>query len=169
MSDYHALLVAELERPRVKSEVKAAADPTFKTFKRASEGFESASPDPFSDWVPTSVPDRNSSGLPDEYALPMANLSNSHAPGDYEPDKWRDALAGMEAFCAQWAGRARALGWEGEELFSLHPTAPAARHDKRGLALSLGGGARVESIDSEGADIRTPGGSRLRFYRKAGQ
>jgi hypothetical protein len=62
-----------------------------------------------------------------------------------------------------WNLRFRAAG----ELFSLHPTAPAARHDRRGLALSLSGGARVESIDSEGADIRTPGGARQRFYRSS--
>jgi len=43
--------------------------------------------------------------------------------------------------------------------------APAARHDKRGLAISLTGGARVVAIDSEGADIETRSGWRQRFYR----
>jgi hypothetical protein len=113
--------------------------------------------------------DRGADALPPEWVPAFDAISLSPVPGDYDAARWTDALAGMEAFCAQWAGRARALGWQGEELFSLHPTAPAARHDKRGLALSLGGGARVESLDDRGADIRTTGGARQRFYRRPGQ
>jgi hypothetical protein len=140
-----------------------------------SEGFEGCQTEHISEGVVETTPIVPRTPAADNFGPAPAmgaailELSNSSAPGDYGDARWRETLAGMEAFCAQWAGRAGALGWHGEELFSLDPIAPAARHDKRGLALSLCGGARVEAIDSEGADIRTAGGSRLRFYRKARQ
>ena len=47
--------------------------------------------------------------------------------------------------------------------------APHARVDRRGLALSLAGGARVVGMDVNGADVQMPSGSHLRFYRTPGQ
>jgi hypothetical protein len=108
-------------------------------------------------------------GMPREWAEAFAPIAQSAAPGDFEPKRWQDTLDGMLRFCDEWAGRAAALGWQPSEVFSLDLTAPAARIDRRGLALLLGNGARVESIDSEGADIRTIGGARQRFYRSREQ
>ena len=202
MSDYHALLVAELERPRPKSETKIAPDPTFKTLKSPFEPFEGEGSGCFNDSLRQlgehsiissgnfCEPDANdnlavamgrsdklavrSTGqfghlLPGEYALPIANLSNSHAPGDFDAARWQQVLDGMTAFCAEWGSRAAALGWQVPELFGLDDRAPAARHDRRGLALSLAAGARVVAIDANGADVEMPSGSHLRFYRRRGQ
>jgi hypothetical protein len=108
-------------------------------------------------------------GMPREWAEAFASIAQTSAPGDFEPERWSDILDGMLRFCDEWAGRANALGWQPSEIFGLDLSAPAARVDRRGLALLLGNGARVESIDSEGADIRTSGGARQRFYRKPGQ
>ena len=108
-------------------------------------------------------------GLPDEYRLPLTNISNSPAPGDFDAARWQETLDGMAAFCAEWGRRAAALGWQVPELFSLDDRAPAARVDQRGLAVSLAGGARVVGIDADGADVEMPSGSHLRFYRSPGQ
>jgi hypothetical protein len=106
-------------------------------------------------------------GMPREWAEAFAAIAQSSAPGDFERDRWQDTLDGMLRFSDEWSGRAAALGWRCEEVFGLDLTAPAARVDRRGLALCLGGGAHVESIDDRGADIRTPGGARQRFYRRS--
>jgi hypothetical protein len=105
-------------------------------------------------------------GMPREWAEAFAPIAQSPAPGDFEPERWQDILDGMLCFCDEWAGRAAVIGWQPGEIFGLHPTAPAARVDRRGLGLLLGNGARVEAIDNEGADIRTAGGARQRFYRE---
>ena len=163
MTDYHALLVAELECQRTQSEAKNGLDPTFKTLKSPFEPFEGA---PLGGFRVREVGDPST---PAEYALPLANFSNSPAPGDFDAAHWQETLDGMAAFCAEWGSRAAALGWLASELFSLDDRAPAARHDRRGLALSLAGGARMMGIDADGADVEMPSGSRLRFYRRPGQ
>jgi len=103
--------------------------------------------------------------LPREWADTFGAISLSPAPGDFDPDRWRDILDGMLRFCDEWAGRAAALGWQPSEVFGLDLVAPQARVDRRGLGLSLGNGERVIAIDIEGADIETRSGSRQRFYR----
>jgi hypothetical protein len=104
--------------------------------------------------------------MPPEWSAAFSAVSLSPVPGDYEPARWQDALDGMRAFCDVWAGRVRALGWQPSEIFSLDPVAPAARVDRRGLGLLLSGGDRVEALDDRGADIRTAGGARQRYYRR---
>ena len=108
-------------------------------------------------------------GMPREWADAFAPFAQSAPPGDFEPERWQETLDGMLRFCDEWAGRAAALGWQPSEIFSLDLAAPAARHDNRGLALSLAGGARVVGVDMAGADIEMPSGSHLRFYRKPGK
>jgi hypothetical protein len=127
-----------------------------------------AAASPVSTYVET-LPVQKIFDMPPEWSEAFDAISLSPAPGDYEPSRWQDTLNGMTAFCDEWAARARVLGWQPSEIFSLDPIAPAARVDRRGLALLLGNGARVESIDDRGADIRTHGGARQRFYRRREQ
>jgi hypothetical protein len=108
-------------------------------------------------------------GMPREWADAFAPFAQSAPPGDFEPERWQETLDGMLRFCDEWASRAAALGWQPSEIFSLDLAAPAARHDNRGLALSLAGGARVVGVDMAGADIEMPSGSHLRFYGKPGK
>ena len=61
------------------------------------------------------------------------------APGDFEPERWQATFDGMLRICDEWAGCAAAVGWQPSEVFAMDLTTPAARHDQRGLALSLGG------------------------------
>ena len=147
----------------------APSSAPFKTFKSADvtafEGIEGSQSEHISG-VPADLVQNPDSVPVDERDLAVANLRNSPAPHDYSPGLWIETLAGMDAFCATWAARARALGWRESELFGLDDQAPAARHDKRGLAPSLTGGARVVAIDADGADVEMPSGSHLRFYRR---
>lgn len=140
----------------------------FKSFKSGDvdtfEGFDGSQGEHIPG-VPAPLAQAADSVLVDERDLAVSNLRNSPAPHDYSPGLWIETLAGMDAFCATWSARARALGWCESELFGLDDRAPAARHDKRGLALSLTGGARVVGIDADGADVLTSRGSRQRFYR----
>jgi hypothetical protein len=108
-------------------------------------------------------------GMPREWADTFAAISQASAPRGFEPERWQETLDGMLRFCDEWAGRAAALGWQPSEVFSLDLVATHARVDRRGLALSLAGGARVVGIDVNGADVQMPSGSHLRFYRTPGQ
>ena len=73
-------------------------------------------------------------------------------------------------FADVWARKAQALGWSAEDVFGLHPVAPAARNDEKGLAWLLANGSRVVAIDADGADIVTTQGATQRYYRRqAGQ
>jgi AAA domain len=54
---------------------------------------------------------------------------------------------------------------QAEDVFGLHPLAPAARNDCKGIAWLLDRG-HVVAIDAAGADIVTVGRAKQRFYRK---
>ncbi len=105
-------------------------------------------------------------GLPRGWAEHFARLIVGEPPGDFSPTRWQAALDGALTFADQWAREAHRLGWVADEVFGLHPTAPAARVDCRGLAWLLGDGSEVVAMDRSGAEIRTPGGGRQRYYRK---
>lgn len=104
-------------------------------------------------------------GLPREWAEHFAKLLAGPVPGDFSPTRWQAALDGALMFADRWAGEAHRLGWDASEVFGLDDIAPAARIDRRGLAWLLGDGSQVVAMDRGGAEIRTRGGGRQRFYR----
>lgn len=104
-------------------------------------------------------------GLPRSWAEYFARQLVQGPPGDFSPVRWQAAIVGALRFADQWAVEAHRLGWRVEDVFGLHPTAPAARWDCRGLAWLLGDGQRVKAIDSTGADIVTARGGRQKYYR----
>jgi hypothetical protein len=105
-------------------------------------------------------------GLPRSWAEPFAKILCGIAPGDFDEGRWRRVIDGGMIFADAWAAKAFALGWRPEDVFGLHPFAPAARSDVKGLAWLLADGSRVVAIDAEGADILAPSGARQRFYRR---
>ncbi len=104
-------------------------------------------------------------GWPRRWAEYFARQIVKGPPGDFSPVRWQQALDGALIFADEWATKAIAAGWEPEDVFGIHPVAPAARVDQRGLAWLLGDGSRVVALDAKGADIRTPRGGRQRYYR----
>jgi len=103
--------------------------------------------------------------LPRAWAEHFARLEQDGPPGDFSPTRWQAALDGALAFLDQWGAEAHRLGWDVSEVFGLHPTAPAARVDCRGLAWLLGDGSQVVAMDRSGAQIRKPNGVPGTFYR----
>lgn len=96
---------------------------------------------------------------PENFSIPIA------APVGFSEKQWESIRTGAEAFAHQWAAQAYGLGWSEDELFGLHPIAPAARVERRGLAFLLHAGDRVVALDGCGADIVTASGARQRCYR----
>jgi hypothetical protein len=105
-------------------------------------------------------------GVPRAWVEPFARLLCSGPPSDFAPARWRRVVDGGLRFADEWACKAYQLGWTAEDVFGLHPFAPAARNDCKGIAWLLGRG-RVVAIDAAGADIVTEGGSKQRFYRNS--
>jgi hypothetical protein len=118
------------------------------------------------DWEECAAHLEYDAGLPRDWAEPIARLLYSGPPGDFDPVRWQRILDGGLKFADQWGAKAYQLGWQADDIFGLHPTAPAARNDRKGIAWLLDR-ARVAALDGAGADIVTAQGSRQRFYRKA--
>jgi len=90
----------------------------------------------------------------------LARLSN--------PDpRWQQLLHDAQTFLTSpWAPRAMALGWEERALFGLHPRAPFARYEARGLVPALEG-RRLLCLSESCAAMQAPSGARLSLYRAA--
>jgi hypothetical protein len=104
-------------------------------------------------------------GLPRAWAEPFARLLCGNSPAGYTAERWQCTVDAALTFADKWAAEAYQLGWTVEDVCGLHPIAPAARNDCKGIAWLLDR-ARVAAIDANGADIVTEGGARQRFYRK---
>jgi hypothetical protein len=107
------------------------------------------------------------SDLPHEWADPFAHLLCGPPPGDFDDAYWARVLLGANIFASEWAAKACALGWTAKEVFGLDGMTPAVRNDMKGLAWLLVGGARVVTLNQDGADIITNQSSLLRYYRRA--
>jgi hypothetical protein len=105
-------------------------------------------------------------GLPETIALRLAQLLTVDQLTDYSGISWRRAQAGALAFALEWSSRALEAGWRPNELFGLHPVAPSARYDCKGLAWVLNDRWCVVAIDKDLAAIRTGTGATLNYRRQ---
>jgi hypothetical protein len=60
-------------------------------------------------------------------------------PQGVDEFRWREALNDGRRFLETWGSRAANLGWTANKLFGLHPIAPLARYDAKGLVWLLHG------------------------------
>jgi hypothetical protein len=104
-------------------------------------------------------------GLPDELAEPFARLLVGPPPRGFDHSRWAQVVQGASIFADQWAAQAFRLGGSAEDVFNLDDTAPAARHDRKGVVWFLADGRRVVALDADGADIETDRGVGQRTYR----
>ena len=81
-------------------------------------------------------------------------------------EAWHQLLLDAETFFQRWSAPAKLLGWSDEDLFGVHPHAPAVRFDAMGLLLLIRGGEVIE-LQDQCVRIRSQGGSLL-VYRKHG-
>ncbi len=106
-------------------------------------------------------------GVPIEWGEPFARLLCGAPPRGFEPHRWASVAEGPSIFAEQWAAQALRLGWSAEDVFGLDETAPAARHDRKGVGWFMADGRRVVALDADGADIETDRGVRQRYYRRS--
>jgi hypothetical protein len=105
--------------------------------------------------VPTAIP----------YAEALTELQDRQPQGVGEA-RWHEALNDGRRFLEIWGKRAADLGWTGDDLFGLHPTAPLARYDAMGLVWLLRG-RPVVALTATEAIIRASAGTTLRFRKAA--
>lgn len=100
-----------------------------------------------------------------------------------EPERWRTEIKDLAARVSSsvfvtrviadarqfldsgWAHQAAALGWDDLSLFGVHPRAPEARLDCRGLVVALAG-RRIIALSDMSASIEAGGGAILTHYRR---
>jgi hypothetical protein len=85
-------------------------------------------------------------------------------PDSFGQQFFGQLAADCEAFFARWSGTETLTSWSDAELLGVHPRAPTARYDALGLLLLVRGGEVVE-LEKDQATIRSKGGARL-IYRK---
>ena len=103
-------------------------------------------------------------GAPDEWVQGVADLLAA-APHPAWTDKtWKTLQDDALAFLQQWAGQAHRLGWDGLDLFAVHPSAPVARLDCMGLVPLLKG-RPVVAFTKDDATIKAASGGALTYRR----
>lgn len=95
----------------------------------------------------------------------VRQLDGASPPSNFPANQWATGIAHTKQLLIECAERALSLGWTIEELFGVHPTAPAARYDAMGLAFALGEGDRVVCISKNSATIEAPTGAMQSFAR----
>jgi hypothetical protein len=94
----------------------------------------------------------------------MRKLRKEQLKGVDNP-RYVEALADAETFLQRWGAQAQALGWQADDLFRLHSTAPLARYDVMGLVWLLRG-REVVAVTAQTATIRTASGGTLTYHRR---
>jgi hypothetical protein len=103
--------------------------------------------------------------LPADISEGLSRLYTMSALPGFSQDRWMAALDATRQLSSTWAPRALSLGWKPEDLFGLHPRAPAARYDGMGLTFLLHPCDCVTLLTTDTAAIRSSGGAVLTFRR----
>jgi hypothetical protein len=103
-------------------------------------------------------------GLPRDIAEGLAWLETIPPPNGFTPDRWQEVKKGTALFADKWGARALELGWLPIELFGMHPSGPAARHNCRGLAFMLDHGEVVD-MNAIKATVIQRSGAKQSYYR----
>lgn len=88
--------------------------------------------------------------------------SSSPLPG-FTVERWQGVIEDAQRFLDRWGGAALSLDWTAEDLFGVHPVAPAARYDCMGLVPLIGGGEVID-MKPDRATIRMSSGNCLVYY-----
>lgn len=101
--------------------------------------------------------------VPREWAEGFATLQTAQPPVSISEARWQQIIDDAGRFLDGWATKASALEWTTLDVFGVHPSAPEARHDGKGLVLLIAGG-EVLAITAETARLRR--GHGLQTYRR---
>jgi len=105
-------------------------------------------------------------GLPREIAEGLATLCAIPPPVECTREQWTIHVDAAARFADNWGAHAIAQGWTRGELFGLDPATPLARHDNRGLAVSLHRDDRVISITESEAAVLSTGDAVRKHHRR---
>ncbi len=109
-----------------------------------------------------SVPD----GVPDAWAQGICDLLVMPPHPAWTDEGWKVLQQDALRFLQDWAAQAHRLGWDGLDLFGVHPTSPIARLDCRGLVPLLRGRSLLALTVTTAAIEAQPSAS-LTYRRKA--
>lgn len=103
------------------------------------------------------------SGLPDEWRSGLEQLAPMPPPTGFGDARWALSVWQARQIARDHGPAAFVMGWDAEDLFGLHPAAPAARYDSMGLAFLLRKADCIVSLNDERAIIRHASGSTTTF------
>ena len=98
--------------------------------------------------------------MPRNWAEGFARLDLASPLPGFSPACWRQLIDDGGRFLDRWGLEAAALGWRAEDVFGVHPGAPATRYDAMGLVTLIRGGL-VERITDCTASIQQVNGELL--------
>ena len=84
----------------------------------------------------------------------VAGMQAMPPPRGFTPQRWAEAYSDAVRILARYGGELHAKGWTTEDVFGLHPDAPAHRYNALGLVFLIHGGS-VPFISGNLADIVT--------------
>ena len=115
------------------------------------------SADSFADPITSDLPEHVVTGL---------HLLRASAPlWDESLERWGEIVETARRLACQWYTQARRMGWRDLDLFGLHPAAPRARYEARGLFFTVVTADRITALTDRAAAIQKASGSIVRFYR----
>jgi len=150
MTDYIALLKERISEKRLPHELTKLTKPTSVSFVSDHDRAfsENAPPALLRQWIEC-----------------FDLLTEAEPLEGFSPDRWRQLNDDGRTFLDQWGNQAVRLGWQAEDLFGVHPIAPAARYDAMGL-VPLMAGRHVLAMTADTAMIGTQNSSLT--YRRRG-
>jgi hypothetical protein len=104
-------------------------------------------------------------GLPDHVIAGLERLAGSAPLWEESPDRWKATVETVRRLAGLWDAQARRLGWRDTDLYGLHPRAPRARYDCKGLFWMVSPTDRIAALDDGAASIEKPSGNIVRYYR----
>jgi len=151
MTDYLALLKERVLEKRIPQAPSIPSEGSF-------EGFEGA-------WgrhvfEHERVKAATSGSVVDEWRNALSSLAGNVAPAAFSEARWQQLIDDGHAFLDQWGEQAARLGWTADDIFGVHPAAPAARFDAIGIVPLLAG-RRVTAMSEHSAAIATSNGAPL--------
>jgi hypothetical protein len=103
------------------------------------------------------------SSLPDAWRAGLGQLRFMPLPTGFDTNRWNVGVRWARRIAVEHGPAALVMGWGAEDLFGLHPVAPAARYDSIGLAFVMKGTDCIVSLNDERAVLRSARGSTTTF------
>jgi hypothetical protein len=104
------------------------------------------------------------SSLPDAWRVGLEQLGFMSPPIGFDKNRWEVGVQWARRIACEHGPAAIVMGWDAEDLFGLHPVAPAARYDSIGLAFVMKETDCIVSLNKERAIIRSARGTPTSFW-----